>query len=264
LILCTCAGFKKKSSDEEDSEEYSYDDDTDYCSRSKATISVSTKDRRYQEKMESYRSGIPSDTPAPIPPRPANLITRELNNIGAAVSQIGGGIASRFKFGNRRLDKSQTSDEKHEAYARGKSSGSMPVQNGIDESESIVDPTKVLDDDHIKAEDRIKDFERRMKYMMTSTNQNKPTEDDYDQSTMSSRPEVPINIKFAAAQLENKNSSSTGKGSSDDSSSSRSSSSGSSSSDSSAPMKKRKKRVANKKNSSNAANKVNKKSGRMT
>jgi hypothetical protein len=175
------------------------------------------------------------------------------NYISAAVSQVGEGIASRFKFGGRsKLDKSQTSSEKHEAYAR-KVSTNAPVEKmALDESESIADPTKALDDDQIAADERIKDFERRMRTMKQSAIIQKKLEaQDFDQSTVSSRPSVPVDIKFAAAQLASKNSGSTGKGSSDDDESSSSSSSGSSSSssDSSAPVKKRKKKVvANKKN----------------
>jgi uncharacterized membrane protein YgcG len=223
-----CTGFKKKSTDQDDElDDYSHDEeDTEYSGR-------------------KYK-----DTPAPIPARPANFVGRELDNIGTAVSQVGGS-SSRFKFGGRKLDKSQTSEDKREAYTR---KGSMPVKKvALDESESIVDPTKALDDDQIAADDRIKDFERRLKTMKASAIIEKKKLEDFDQSTVSTRPEVPGNIKFAAAQLASKNSGSTGKGSSDDESSSSSSSSSessssSSSSDSSAPANKRKKKVANKKN----------------
>ncbi|KAL3773393.1 hypothetical protein ACHAWO_003684 [Cyclotella atomus] len=220
-------GFKKKSTDQDDEiDDYSHDEeDTEYSGR-------------------KYK-----DTPAPIPARPANFVGRELDNIGTAVSQVGGGNSSRFKFGGRKLDKSQTSEDKREAYTR---KGSMPVKKvALDESESIVDPTKALDDDQIAADDRIKDFERRLKTMKASAIIEKKKLEDFDQSTVSTRPEVPGNIKFAAAQLASKNSGSTGKGSSDDESSSSSGSSessSSSSSDSSAPANKRKKKVANKKN----------------
>jgi hypothetical protein len=220
-------GFKKKPSTEED-ESY-YDEDTEYGSRSKMSYSSRSKDTRQRdldEKMNSFRSG--PEEAAPIPARPSNLITRELTNIVAMVNQEGSRMAYRFKFGKKKSVDLDTSEERHEAYARG------------DTMES-ADITKVIDDDHVNANDRIKDFERRM-MAMKDLNMNKKEEVEEEASTASSRPTLPGNITFAA-ELETKNSSSTGKGSSDDDSSS-----SSSSSDSSGPVKKsKKKKIANKK-----------------
>ena len=193
-----------------------------YSSRSRDTR------RDLDEKMASFRSGGPEEA-APIPARPPNLITRELTNIVAMVNQEGSRIAHRFKFG-RKSAPLDTSEDRHEAYARGNTM----------ESADIADITKVIDDDHVNAEDRIKDFERRMMAMKDLTMKKK--EEGEEESTASSRPTLPGNITFAA-ELETKHSSSTGKGSSEDDSSS-----SSSSSDSSAPVKKtKKKKIVNKK-----------------
>ena len=176
--------------------------------------------------MNSFRSG--PEEAAPIPARPSNLITRELTNIVAMVNQEGSRMAHRFKFGKKKSVDLDTSEERHEAYARGNTMESADI-------------TKVIDDDHVNADDRIKDFERRMMAMKDLT-MNKKEEVEEEESTASSRPTLPGNITFAA-ELETKNSSSTGKGSSDDDSSS-----SSSSSDSSRPVKKsKKKKIANKK-----------------
>lgn len=158
LVLILHSGFKKRSNEEQE-DDYSYgDEDTEYGSQTKAGgISVSTETRDYALKDKSHRSG--HDGPAPIPARPANVISRELGYFSAAVNEGGRHIASRFKFGGRKLDNSQSSQDKHEAFAC--RTGSMPVEKTSDESESIVDPTKVIDDDIVDAGERIKDFERR-------------------------------------------------------------------------------------------------------
>ena len=226
-------GFKKAAKQEKDKydDEYSYDeDDTEDESRSKAAFSsVSTNERERRYKMDSYHEGQYSvRADAPIPSRPPNLIQRELGAIGAR-------IASRFMFGARKIEKPEMDEEKHAAFARGKISTHQ--EHTLDESESIADPTKVLDDDHVAAGDRIRDFERRMKAMSNMQKKMTEEEENFDQSTVSSRPMVPVDIKFAAI-LDSKNPKGSGEdedsSSSSHSSSSSSSSSSSNSSDSSA------------------------------
>ena len=215
-------GFKKTPVEEELDGYSDYDEESKsyYTTQSKGTLSVNTKGLG-DAKTEG------AELPAPIS-------TRSTNVVGRRVSRL-------FKFG-KKLDQSETSEDAHENFAQGRKS-KQPMAKTLDKSDSTVESTKVLDDDHVDADKRIKDFERRMKVMQQSMIQKKSMiqqkimeEDEYDESTDSSRPTLPGNIKFTHS------SGSTGEASSSDGSTN-----SSSSDDSSVPVKSRKKTRGKKK-----------------
>ena len=148
------SGFKKKPIEDELDGYSDYDEESKYGTRSyyttqsKGTLSVNTSDLKHVEAKEVQ-------TPAPIPTRSTEVASRGV-----------GRVARLFKFG-KKSDRSETSEDAHEKFARGRTTH-QPIEKTLDESDSIVDPNKVWDDDHVDADERIKDFERRMKAMKQS------------------------------------------------------------------------------------------------
>lgn len=193
---------------------------TDYGSK---VLSVSTQlqsktDEEIKQRMNSVGS---CEQPTSSPPARMGFFRRKLGNVSSALNAERRRISARF--GGVRRTPSESGEQKNNTYSRSRTlithlthheeKSCVPLEKSTyDEStcrpgeNSTISP---LDEDHVDAEERIKAFERRMMTMKAQMAQNKSLatdkEDRNDDSTVSSRPIVPTNIKFSS-QYEKKSS----------------------------------------------------------
>jgi len=213
--------FKKKSDNGDDLRNMNNGGQwTDHGSK---VLSVSTQlQNKTDEEIKQHMKRIGScEQPVSSPPVRKSFFRRKVGNVSAALNAERRRISARFGGVRRRPLESR--EQQNNTYARSHThithlthhdeKSCIPPEKSIyDDStcrpggNSIISP---LDEDHVDAEERIKAFERRMMTMKAQMAQNKPSainrEDRNDDSTVSSRPVVPTNIKISP-QYEKKSS----------------------------------------------------------
>jgi hypothetical protein len=220
LLFFSTLVFKKQSHNDDDLHNMNNDGQwTDYGSK---VLSVSTQlQNKTDEEIKQHMKRIGScEQPVSGPPVRKSFFRRKVGNVSAALNAERRRISARFRDVRRRP--SESGEQQNNTYSRSRThithlthhdeKSCIPLEKSTyDEStcrpggNSIISP---LDEDHVDAEERIKAFERRMMTMQAQMAQNKPSainkEDRNDDSTVSSRPIVPTNIKIASSQYEKK------------------------------------------------------------